>query len=54
MEYGSFLLGRGALLAKTHRKTRGSSPDFWIPQIDTIGADARKIARADLLWDEPR
>ena len=49
-----FSVGRGALLAETHRKDLGLSPDFWIPQIDTIGADVRKIARADLLWDEPR
>jgi hypothetical protein len=53
-EYGSFSVGQGALLAKTHRKTWGSPQTFWIPQIDTIGADVRKIARADLLWDEPR
>src|SRR6516225_11815642 len=27
----------------------GLSPDFWIPQIAAIGADVRKIVRADLL-----
>ena len=37
-----------------HIARPGFSPDFWIPQIAAIGADVRKIARADLLWDEPR